>query len=272
MRRRTPRGGARAVHPTAPIVVKVGGRAQGDPALPARLAALWRTSGRALVLVHGGGDEISTLQRALGAEPSFVGGRRVTTEGDIATVRMALSGAINKRIVAALISRGVEAVGLSGEDAALIGARRMTTDGGGSLGLVGAPERINAALLRHLLAGGYMPVVSPLGRDLDGGGSALNVNGDDAAAAIATAIGARELFFLADVAGVLVDGTPVEGLDADDVATLIAGGTAAGGMAAKLQAAVGALHGGVPSVRIGDLSALGDVARGTTVTLSRSLV
>jgi acetylglutamate kinase len=251
-------------------VVKVGGRAQGDPALAPSLAAAWHGAPGALCVVHGGGDEISALQRAVGAEPAFVGGRRVTSERDIELVRMALSGAANKRLAAALVTCGVSALGLSGEDAGLITARPRD---GGTLGRVGEPARVDARLLRHLLDGGYLPVISPLSRDATGrDGGALNVNGDDAAAAIAVALGARELLLVADVPGVLIDGVLATVLDAADAPALIARGTAAGGMAAKLQAAVRALEHGVDRVRIGDLTALGDPARGTVVTLERSLV
>src|SRR5437870_4986656 len=96
-------------------VIKVGGRPQLDPALPAALAAAHRASESALIVVHGGGDEISTLQRMYGAEATFTDGRRVTTALDLEIVRMALSGSANKRLVSALVSAGVPAIGMSGE-------------------------------------------------------------------------------------------------------------------------------------------------------------
>lgn len=178
-------------------VIKIGGRAQDDARLAPAIAAAWSSAPGSLCLVHGGGDGISALQRALGVEPSFTDGRRVTGERDIDAVRMALSGSANKLLVARLISAGVSALGISGEDAALITARAVDS---ATLGCVGAPERIDARLLRHLLDGGYLPVLSPLSRDIDSlAGRALNVNGDDAAAAIALALGASELLFVADV-------------------------------------------------------------------------
>src|SRR5262249_54290131 len=116
----------------------------------------------------------------------------------------------------------------------------------------------------HLLAGGYMPVVSPVSRDASGTlGGALNVNGDDAAAAIAAALGAAELLLVADVAGVMRDGQVIPCLTPDAARALMADGTAAGGMQAKLQAALSALAGGVPQVRISDLAAIDDLNRGT---------
>ena len=172
------------------LVVKVGGRVQQDPALAGTLARAWRArraAGGALGVGHGGGDEVSALQRLLGAEPSFVGGRRVTTAGDIETLRMALSGAANKRLVAALVAAGVPALGLSGEDAGLIAARR----GDPALGCVGEPARVDASLLAHLIAGGYLPVLSPVSRDAHAPAETaapLNVNRDDAATRAKTSI------------------------------------------------------------------------------------
>lgn len=249
-------------------VIKIGGRAQESAHLPREIAAAWQRDAGALCVVHGGGDEISALQRALGEEPRFAGGRRVTSERDVEIVRMALSGTANKRLVARLLSAGAPALGLSGEDGALVTATPVP----GALGRVGAPERVNVPLLRHLLDGGYLPVISPLARDAGATGAALNVNGDDAAAAIAVALGADELLLVADVPGVLVGGAAVPVLDADDAAAAIARGVASGGMAAKLQAGLAALRQGVERVRIGDLDAILDPTRGTTLAVSRSFV
>ncbi|MFN2564874.1 MAG: acetylglutamate kinase [Gemmatimonadaceae bacterium] len=254
-------------------VVKVGGRAQSDPALAGALAAAWVSMPRSLVVVHGGGDEVSALQRAFGVTPSFVGGRRVTSTEDIELLRMALSGSANKRLVSALVSRGVSAVGLSGEDAALLAAAPLDP---GALGCVGDPRRANVLLLRHLLDGGYLPVVSPLSRGEGAdAAAALNVNGDDAAAVIAAALEAHELLLVADVAGVLIDGCVVPELAPVGAGQLIASGGATGGMIAKLEAALAALEGGVARVRIGDVAAIHDSTRGTVVSrdavLSRSV-
>lgn len=246
-------------------VIKVGGRAQGRPELPSVLAAAWRNAPGALCVVHGGGDEISALQTRLGVTPAFVDGRRVTSHDDIALLRMALSGGANKRIVAALVTCGIRAVGLSGEDASLIGARELD---GGRLGRVGRPERIEVPLLWTLLDAGFLPVISPVGRDrASRDAAALNVNADDAAAAIAIALGADELLLIADVPGVLdAAGILIPTLDPESIASLVAGGVAVGGMHAKLQAAAHALANGVRRVRIGDLDAVADEARGTLLT------
>lgn len=254
-------------------VIKVGGRAQGDARLASLLAAATGSSAldrrnaavARLVVVHGGGDEISAMQRRLGLEPTFVGGRRVTSEADLEVVRMLLSGTVNKRLVALLVSAGVRAVGLSGEDGGLITAR--LSDAG--LGRVGCDVSCDARLLDYLVSGAWLPVISPLARDRDSSeGAGLNVNGDDAAAAVAVALGADELLFLADVEGVLEQDTLVPKLDRDGIDDLVARGVVQGGMRAKLEAALAALDQGVRSVRIGALAAIADPTLGTTITLS----
>ncbi len=244
-------------------VVKIGGRVQGDPELPGALVEANRAVIGGLVVVHGGGDEVSTLMRTLGHEPRFIGGRRATTPAELEIVRMVLSGTLNKRLVAACAMAGLRAVGISGEDGGLL---RAHVAPGEPLGRVG--ERITAhpQILRDLLATGWLPVVSPLGRDAGAtDGSALNLNGDDAATAIAVALQAAELVFVADVPGVLVDGVAVPALLYDDAIDLLERGIASGGMAAKLEAGHQALARGVGRVRIGDLSALADPACGTTL-------
>ena len=245
-------------------VIKIGGRPQSDPTLGALLAGSWNNGCHgALVLVHGGGDEVSTLQAAIGSTARFVDGRRVTSAQDIDLIRMALSGSANKRLVANLVRNGIDAVGFSGEDASLIAASPIDTE---RLGYVGVPERVNVRLLHHLLAGGYLPVVSPVSLDATATlGSALNVNADDAAAAIAVALQAQELLLVADVPGVLHDGALLPALTSSEADALLAQGIASGGMRAKLQAAVSALAGGVHRVRISDLAAISDALRGTVL-------
>jgi len=246
-------------------VVKLGGRAQSADALPALVTRAWNEA-QALCVVHGGGDEISALQRTLGGEPKFAGGRRVTTADDIAVIRMVLSGLVNKRLVSSFAHAGAPAVGVSGEDARLIAAQPL---GVPEFGLVGMPSAINTRLVTTLLDAGYMPVISPLGANVASvEGGALNVNGDDAAAAIAVALHARELLLIADVEGVLDgDKRVIPQLSVEEARALISAGIAVGGMAAKLEAAHAALAGGVATVRIADLSALTDATRGTRVTV-----
>jgi acetylglutamate kinase len=247
--------------------VKIGGRAQADPALPSLLARAVRQGGDELVVVHGGGDEVTALQRRLGSEPTFVGGRRVTTEDDLEVVRMVLSGTVNKRLVRQLLDEGLAAVGISGEDGGLLPALPLDD---GALGSVGEPLTADARPVEALLAAGFVPVVSPLGRHAESG-QGLNVNGDDAAAAIAAALQADELLLIVDVPGVLdASGAVLPVVTPEAVDSMIASGIARGGMSAKLQAARRALTGGVPTIRIGDASALIDPAVGTRITIAHS--
>ena len=247
-------------------VLKIGGRAQHDAGLPAAIRDASRHEG--VVVVHGGGDEVSALQRRLGVTPAFHGGRRVTTPGDLEIVQMVLSGPANKRLVSAFVTAGVRAVGISGEDDGLLMARAVARE---TLGEVGEPSRVDTRLLTHLIDAGYVPVVSPLARD-EATGTTLNVNGDDAAAAIAVALGAKELVLVADVAGVMAHNVPIPELDVEQAAALIENGTARDGMAAKLQAARRAVERGVARVRIGNIAAIESASSGTVITLSPTVV
>lgn len=243
-------------------VVKIGGRAQGDADLPGAIAAA-HARGTPLCVVHGGGDEVTTLQRALGQEPRFVNGRRATTPEELGVVRMVLSGTVNKRLATAFMDAGVPTAGVSGEDGDLL---LCSPFGDGSLGAVGTPSHVNPAILQALLAGGFVPVVSPLGR-LAEGGAGCNVNGDDAAAAIAAALGASELLLVADVPGVLDEaGQVIARLGASDATELIASGVARGGMIAKLEAALRSIELGVSRVRVGGIAAIADLSLGTVIT------
>jgi acetylglutamate kinase len=252
-------------------VVKIGGRAQADPRLFTILADAWNDSPKSLCVVHGGGDEVSAMQRALGREAAFIGGRRVTSKGDLDLLRMVLSGVVNKRLVNGLVAAGVSAIGLSGEDGALIRAEIIDSE---SLGFAGRPTNVNSQLLHVLIDAGNLPVISPVaynGESAEGG--ALNVNSDDAAAAIAVALRADELLLIADVEGVRDErGGVVPVLSLESALELIENGTAAGGMAAKLESAHAALLAGVDRVRICNLAGLADDERGTFITQSQSVV
>jgi acetylglutamate kinase len=251
-------------------VIKIGGRAQTDRRLFGLLAEAWRHSPKSLCVVHGGGDEVSAMQRALGREAVFVGGRRVTSKADLDLLRMVLSGVVNKRLVSGLISAGVPAVGLSGEDGALISAEMIDPS---SLGFAGRPTKVNLELLNAIMQSGNLPVISPVAYDAgSAGGGALNVNGDDAAAALAVALGADELLLIADVDGVRDgSGKTIRVLSPEMSQHLLNTGIAARGMAAKLEAAQAALLSGVESVRICDLVGLVDSGRGTFITQSQGV-
>lgn len=247
-------------------VLKIGGRAQADAGLASAIRAA--TTRDRIVVVHGGGDEVSTLQRRLGLTPRFNGGRRVTTRDDLELVQMVLSGSANKRLVASLLSVDVRAVGISGEDDGLLRAQATARE---TLGEVGAPTRVDARLLELLVGNGIVPVISPLARD-EATGFPLNVNGDDAAAAIAVALCADELVLVADVPGVIADGIVLPDLDVEQAVALIDNGTARDGMAAKLHAARRAVELGVARVRIGNIEAIRSATAGTAITLSPTAV
>lgn len=240
-------------------VVKVGGHEVDDAAWLARLARSVAKRGGATVVVHGGGKEVSALQRTLGAEPEWRDGLRVTTPETMRAVAMVLTGIVNKRIVSALLAAGADAAGISGEDGGLLGARFSH---GGALGRTGEIESVRCELLHGWMEIGIVPVVSPVSRGPDGG--AVNVNADDAAAAVAAALGADELLFVSNVAGVLADGAVIGSIEADEVERLIGDGTASGGMAPKLRAAARAAP-GVGRVRIGGVEMLDDGDAGTRV-------
>ena len=241
-------------------VVKVGGSALADLAWLRSFAAEMADSPLGTVVVHGGGPEISALADRLGVGFGWNNGRRVTTDQALDVVAMVLNGRVNKRLVSALVTAGRDAVGLSGEDGGLLVADIAE---GGALGRVGAVESVRTELLNMLLEREITPVISPVARAVDGG--SLNVNADDAAAAIAHALGADELLFLTDVAGVMAGGSRVEELDAGAATDLVAAGVATGGMAVKVTAAVAALEAGVAGVRIGGLDMLGNAAAGTRI-------
>lgn len=240
-------------------VVKVGGAVAGAPEELAELArAVVRLPG-ARVVVHGGGAEISAWQERLGLPVVRKDGLRVTTPETMQVTAMVLSGWVNKRVVAALISAGQPAVGLSGEDGALLAAARKD---GGRLGEVGEIEAVEPRPLRALLDAGMLPVVSPVSRGP--GGVPLNVNADEAAIALAVGLAADRLLLVSDVPGVLVDGAPLERITAADAAALLEREVVKGGMAVKVKQALEAARAGV-EVRIGDGALLTDAQAGTRV-------
>lgn len=232
-------------------VLKIGGNEIDDPDWLIKLAGVAGKHDGPLVLVHGGGKEISELQRALGAEPEWRDGLRVTTPEALRAVCMVLSGLVNKRLVSVLVGAGAKAVGVSGEDAGMFQAEPKH---GGKLGRTGEIRKVDTTLLETLLGAGNLPVISPVSRGPDGG--ALNVNADDAAAALATALRAKRLLFVSNIPGVLAHGAVLSSLNASGVEALIAEGTASGGMAPKLRAAARAATSGVADVRIGNLDML----------------
>ena len=237
-------------------VVKVGGVVAGAPSELARAVAALPG---ARVLVHGGGTEITAWQQRLELAVHWNDGLRVTTPEAMKVTAMVLSGWVNKRVTAALISAGELAVGISGEDGGLIRAERRE---GGKLGEVGEVTDVDPHAVRALLGAGMLPVVSPVSRGP--GGTPLNVNADEAAIALAVGLAADRVLLVSDVPGVLVDGSPVSRITGSAASDLLAGAVVKGGMAVKLRQAVDAARAGV-EVRIGDGSLLTDPASGTRV-------
>jgi acetylglutamate kinase len=241
-------------------VVKVGGAALNEDSWLSGFAQAVAQGAGPLVIVHGGGPDITALSAQLGVETRWHAGRRVTPPEALDVASMVLNGRINKRLVAALLATGVDAIGLSGMDG---GVLRATLLDGGALGRVGRVCSVRIELLRALLVRGHTVVLSPI--SLGDDGAALNVNADDTAAAVAAALDASELVFLTDVPGVR-DGEIVRALlDAGEAVALVRTGVAHGGMGVKLSAGVKALDSGVPAVRIGDARVLFDPAAGTVL-------
>ena len=234
------------------VVIKISGHELDDPATLAGLAGVVRDLPAQVVIVHGGGKEITALQTQLGIEPRYVDGLRVTDAPSLAVVEMALCGVINKRVVRTLLEAGVDALGMSGVDRGLVRARPMphpTTD----MQFTGEITSVNAAALTPLLDAGVTPVIAPVSL---GQGTNFNVNADHVAGALAAALGAIRLVFLSNVPGVLADGVLVPHLTPAEADDLIARGVINGGMIPKVRTALAALEAGVRTVVITNLAGL----------------
>lgn len=229
------------------ILIKVGGTLLDDAA--GRRAMAQMLAGVAgqhdLVVVHGGGKQMTRFLAERGIESRFTGGLRVSDEAVIDAVLKVIAGTVNKQLVGALAGAGQRALGLSGLDGGLTSAVRLDAE----LGFVGKPVHSNGGLLRLLIGGGYLPVVACVAGDAEG--TIYNVNADQMAVSCASAFSAEKLLFLTDVAGVRgASGEVLPHLTAGEIRELIARGIAHGGMQAKLEAATAALDGGTEEVII----------------------
>lgn len=244
----------------AVVVVKYGGNAMVDDGLKLALAqdiAFLRYAGLRPVVVHGGGPQIGAMLSRLGLSSEFRGGLRVTTPEVMEVVRMVLTGQVGRELVGLLNQHGPIAVGLSGEDAHLFGARRRGTVVDGEhvdLGLVGDVVEVNPSAVLDILGAGRVPVVSTVAPDLDVEGQVLNVNADTAASALAVALGARKLVVLTDVEGIYADWPDpasllarIDTAEADELLTRVDSG-----MVPKLEACIRAVRGGVPAAHVID--------------------
>ena len=237
-------------------VIKVGGGEIEDVAWLDRFAAGVKQA-RPAVVVHGGGGLISDWQERLGLGVEMRDGIRVTTPQVAELAQMVLCGPVRAAIVRALRSQGVDAVGVAGGD----GYLSVALVDPEQLGRVGRVTGVSRSGLLRLLEAGFTPVLAPISLGPDG--MAVNVNADDAAAAVASALDAEELLFVSDVPGVMRGAERLAAVAPADLDELIAGGVVQGGMVAKLKAAVAAA--GTPT-RIGDVGMLTDPHRGTVIT------
>jgi acetylglutamate kinase len=236
------------------VVIKYGGAAMEDDALReefARDVVLLKYVGLNPIVVHGGGPDITSYMERLGLPVRFVGGLRVSDPQTVEIAKMVLVGKVNKEIVLRLGRHGQPAVGLCGDDGSLFRVVRRAGPGGEDIGLVGSIERVNVDVLRHV-ALDYIPVIASVGADREG--NSYNVNADEAAGAVAGALGAHKIVFLTDVAGWLADADRPDSLIGQASATEVQARlpTLEGGMRPKLAACVQAIDSGAGSAHIID--------------------
>jgi acetylglutamate kinase len=236
------------------VVIKYGGAAMEDPALReefARDVVLLKYVGLNPIVVHGGGPDITNYMDRLDLPVEFVDGLRVSDAATVELVKMVLVGKVNKDIVLRLGRHGQPAVGLCGDDGLLFRVARQAAPSGRDIGFVGRIERVDTDVLHHV-AEDYIPVIASVGADRDG--QSYNVNADEAAGAVAGALGALKVIFLTDVEGWLRDPADptsvISEATADEVRKALP--TVAGGMRPKLQACVEALDAGVTFAHIVD--------------------
>lgn len=245
------------------IVIKYGGHAMVDQRLKedfARDITLMKFIGLHPVVVHGGGPQIGSVLEKMGITSHFVDGMRVTDEPTMDVVEMVLVGKVNKEIVAQISQQGGKAVGLSGKDGGLILSKKLHLVRPAAedkppeiidIGMVGEVAGINPEVIRTLEAGGFIPVIAPVG--VGGSGETYNINADWVASKIAVALGAIKLILLTDVAGILDGrGSLISSITAGAMHELLKGGTVSGGMIPKMQCALEAAERGVRRVHIVD--------------------
>jgi acetylglutamate kinase len=236
------------------VVIKYGGAAMTDAALKedfARDVVLLKYVGMQPVIVHGGGPEITSYMERLALPVEFVDGLRVSDAATVEVAKMVLVGKVNKDIVLRLGRHGQPAVGLCGDDGLLFRAARQAAPSGQDIGFVGRIERVDVDVLTPV-ARDYIPVVASVGADRDG--HSYNINADEAAGAVARALGAYKIIFLTDVAGWLRDPAEPGSLVSETTAAEVEAALAhvQGGMRPKLAACLDAIHGGVSYAHIVD--------------------
>ena len=237
------------------IVVKYGGSAMASPELQKNVikdVTLLKLVGFKPIVVHGGGKDISKWVAKVGKEPEFVNGHRVTDEETMEIAEMVL-GRVNKKLVSMVQELGVGAAGISGKDGGLLKVKKKLS-GGQDIGFVGDVKQVNPKILYDLLDDDFLPIVSPIGVDDDY--NTYNINADDAACAIASALGADKLVFLTDVEGLYRDfndkSSFIGRLSVSEADALIDSGMIGGGMLPKLTNCTNAIKSGVNRVHILD--------------------
>lgn len=242
-------------HHGSTVLIKIGGAALDDPQARANVAddiALLALVGIRVVVVHGGGVQISTEMTRRGLEPRFVSGLRVTDDAALEVVSQVLLGQVNPGLVLVLRNAGAKPIGMSGIDGGVITARRCRGPGGEMIGAVGAVDHVRKETIEELLARGFTPVIASLTASLEG--DLLNVNADDAAAALAAALSADKLVYLSDVPGLFADVTDADSLiseiSCEELTALLP--TLSHGMAPKVRSATSALANGVAKVHLLD--------------------
>ncbi|HWF72363.1 MAG TPA: acetylglutamate kinase [Solirubrobacteraceae bacterium] len=236
------------------LVIKYGGAAMTDPALKeefARDIAILKYVGMNPVIVHGGGPEITSYMERLSLPVEFVDGLRVSDAATVEVAKMVLVGKVNKDIVLLINRHGQPAVGLCGDDGLLFRAARQPAPSGQDIGFVGRIERVDVDVLNHV-AQDYVPVIASVGADREG--NSYNINADEAAGAVASALGAYKIVFLTDVSGWLRDPSDPASVVSETTATEVEAELASvgGGMRPKLAACLEAIHGGVSFAHIVD--------------------
>ncbi len=235
------------------IVIKYGGNAMTSEVLKEQVMediVLLTMVGVKVVVVHGGGPEISSLMKRLGKVPQFIDGLRVTDQETVDIAEMVLAGKVNKSLVSLLQTKGGRAIGVSGMDGRLIEAKLKDP----RYGYVGDVTRINPQMITDMLDDGYIPVVSTLGWDKEG--HIYNINGDTAAGAIAAAIGAERMIMMTDISGIMRDkddpDSLISELTVSEAQELCQNGVVQGGMIPKVECCIDALEHGVKAVVIID--------------------
>jgi acetylglutamate kinase len=236
------------------VVIKYGGAAMTNPDLKqefARDVVLLKYVGMNPIVIHGGGPEISSYMRRLDLPVEFVDGLRVSSAETVEVAKMVLVGKVNKDIVLLLNRHGQPAIGLCGDDGSLFRTARQASPSGQDIGFVGRIERVDVDVINHV-AQDYIPVVASVGADRDG--NSYNINADEAAGAVARALGAYKIMFLTDVPGWLRDpddpASVISEIGADAVQEALP--SVAGGMRPKLAACLDAINGGVSYAHIVD--------------------